>query len=213
MAHAGLWLLAGVLLGSVTGAATATFLAPRELGMPQESAADFGARVAASMEKAVERTVERVQQEAAAAREAAPSDYAAPAGSRVSGDPAPESHRRRMAAPERADDPSDSGDAPLVRDGSVAMPAKDASRLEQFVVRSRDACEARRRDWMFVGEKAVAAALGVPDSVSQDDHGREEWSYDIPYVNADGEQDSYTLEFTFSKGRVVEIQGAVAIPE
>lgn len=213
MAHAGLWLLAGVLLGSVTGAATATFLAPQQAGAPPESTADFAARVAASMEQAVERTVERVREESAAARATpSPEGVATAAEPRVSSDPAPEGHRRR-AVRESAPETSESDAALLVRDGSVALEEKDVARLEQMVVRTKQAHTTRRRDWMFAGEKAVASAFGVPDSVSQQDRGREVWSYEIPYVNSSGEQDCYTLDFTFVKGRVVDIDGAEDIPE
>jgi hypothetical protein len=82
-----------------------------------------------------------------------------------------------------------------------------------MVARTREALVARRRQWMFVGEKVVAEAFGLPDEVTQRDDGREDWHYEIPYVNGDGEQDSYTLSFTFGRGRVVMIDGAEDIPE
>src|SRR5262245_54082071 len=211
MAHAGLWLLAGVVLGSVTGAATSTFLAPRQAGGQAESATEFAARVASSMEQAVERAVERVREETAAAQ--SPQKEPAPA-KRTTGDPAPEGPRRpapaRESAPAAAEQEDDER---LVRDGTIALAPKNRGRLQLLVVRSRETEAARRREWMFVGEKAVAAALGVPDSVQQDESGREHWRYEIPFTAANGRQDSRALAFTFARGRVVAIDGAKDIRE
>jgi hypothetical protein len=213
MAHAGLWLLAGVLLGSVTGAATATFLAPQQAGVPQESASDFAARVAASMQQAVERTVERVREESAAAHPAPSPEGASTAERRVSADPGPDAPRRRPSQRESSADPAEPDAGLLVRDGSIPLPEKNAGRLELLVVRSRETEAARRREWMFVGEKTLASAFGVPDEVEQLKDGREKWCYLIPYVNAAGEQDAHHLHLTLSRGRVVAIDGAEDIRE
>jgi hypothetical protein len=213
MAHAGLWLLAGVILGSVTGAATATFLAPQQAGASQESAADFAARVTASMEQAVERTVERVREETAASRPVPSPEGAPVAGRRVSADPEPEAPRRRAPPRESSAEPREPDAALLVRDGSVPLAEKNAGRLELLVVRSRETEAARRREWMFVGEKTLASAFGVPDEVEQLKDGREKWCYLIPCVNAAGEQDAHHLHLTLSRGRVVAIDGAEDIRE
>ncbi len=211
MAYAGVWLLAGVILGSVTGAATATFLAPRQPGLSQESSSEFAARVAASVEQAAKRAVERVRDEMEAAR-TEPANAATSDGPRVTVDPAPAGSSRRP--PRETEPESAAGDgAPVVRDAYTPLREKNAARLELLVVRSPETKAARRRDWLFVGERAVSVMLGAPDSVVQQKDGRETWRYGIPFSDASGKQDAHSLELTFARGRVVDISGAEDIPE
>jgi hypothetical protein len=93
------------------------------------------------------------------------------------------------------------------------MRAKDLLRLNQLVVRSADQEERRRREWIFVSQEAVARALGAPDQVEEDDDETEEWEYWIPFRDEDGEPDEYSLEFSFRRGRVIDVSGADPIAE
>lgn len=196
MAHAGLWLLAGVILGSVTGAATATFLGPMQPSAPPQDAAEFGNRVAASMETAFLRAAERVREEAAAPS-GAPRE--APGETRAHGDVIPQ-------APKRSSDPDSDR-----RDGASGFPPKDTGRLERMVVRSQEGVVSRRRQWMSVDEKVIGEAFGTPDEVVRQKDGRELWRYEIP--NAEDGQNRHSLSFVFADGRVVAIEGAEDIPE
>lgn len=200
MAHAGLWLLAGVILGSVTGAATATFLGPMQPSAPPQDAAEFGNRVAASMETAFLRAAERVREEAAA-----PSD--APAGAPPEAAGETRAHGDVIPQPaKRSSDPDSDR-----RDGASGFPPKDTGRLERMVVRSQEGVVSRRRQWMSVDEKVIGEAFGTPDEVVRQKDGRELWRYEIP--NAEDGQNRHSLSFVFADGRVVAIEGAEDIPE
>ena len=208
MAHAGLWLLAGVILGSVTGAATATFLGPMQPSAPPQDAAEFGSRVAASMETAFLRAAERVREEADAPSDAPPK---AAGETRAHGDVIPEPPRRRPAKQDAVSGSSAKG--PALSDGAAGFPPKDTARLERMVARTEEAILSRRRQWMSVDEKVIGEAFGLPDEVVQQKDGRLSWRYDFPHANSDGGQVRHSLSFVFAEGRVVAIEGAEDIPK
>ncbi len=101
----------------------------------------------------------------------------------------------------------------MTRDPGTPARGKNAARLDQLVVRTKEAQAKRRLEWMFVSETALAGELGIPDEVIPLPKGGENWEYEVPYKSAEGEQRSGTLTFLVQRGRVVSVAGADDIPE
>ncbi len=214
MAHGSVWFLAGVVVGAAAAIVVAQQAAATSPPAPQ---ADSTERFGRAFEDAMTRALRRVQSEGAAARagEASPSESGGPQLDARS----PRASRRSSAQrtpPEspRADEASAVGaDGAMTRDAATPLHEKNAARLEQLVVTTKEAKAKRRVEWMFLSEAALAGELGLPDAVDSEDKGAETWRYEIPFTNADNEQDSKQIAFVLRRGRVIDISGLEEIPE
>jgi hypothetical protein len=112
-----------------------------------------------------------------------------------------------------ADDARGADVGAMSRDLKTPLRARNSARLDQLVVRTKQAQAARRVEWLFVSESAVVGELGPPDEVIALPKGGENWEYEIPFTTAAGEKTSGTLLFQMQRGRVVSVSGADDIPE
>jgi hypothetical protein len=204
--------LLGVILGAVVAVATTQFLAPQPTTAPIGApSADSVEKVGRAFEDAMARALRRVQSEASAAMssKSSPGD----SGAAAPGDAA--SKRRRSADPPPDSPNARDADSPgtMTRDPSKPLHEKNVARLGQLVVRTKAAEAKRRQDWLLLSEAAVHGELGVPDRISPNDDGSENWVYDVPFTNADGDTQSGTLVLTVLRGRVIDVSGADDIRE
>jgi len=196
--------LLGVALGAAVAVATTVLIAPQPATTTPAPPGDSLDRFGKAFEDAVARALRRLQSEAVTrAAQVAPGEAESAPARRRSSDPPPVPPDTRTA---------DTGSA-MTRDAATPLHEKDASRLGQMVVRTKDAQVKRRLEWMFLSESAVVDALGVPDHINAQGDGSEQWQYEVPFRNANGDDEQGTLAFTFIRGRVIRILGADDIRE